>query len=532
MKVKKWEVGGINNMHYSKSQLDKDNFEWFRSDKSRNTLQKIKISNGRIRGISSMEMAFEYPITAIVGENGSGKSTLLALITCAFHNTSSFIPQNRIRLNVKKPRHYYTYGDFFTFSPNEEGINEIEISSTYLSSNGTRTDVRKKKPSGKWNDFNSRPVRTVTYMGINRILPPSESNPHRHYSKYFQKDSLTDEQINQIKTSMSRILGKNYNDIELLSYNTYRLFEVHRNSIVYTGFNMGAGENAVLYLLLEVLSAGAGSLLVIDEIELGLHVQAQKKLVEELKYICKKYKCQIICSTHSKHILDQLPPEGRIFIKNADTATEIIPQISSQYAFGKLSGDSSKELDIFVEDDVGRAFLLSCLPQNFRERVNIIPVGSDQSVLKHMAVHYREERHNYIAFLDGDKRTQIASSKNKVKSHLETRLNETEDEFNEYIEKRLKYIPGDKWPEYVMVESALRLSDKEYLIQEWESTEEDITSYFEIALTAGKHKEFFTLAHSLALDIDQVRHDVMRFYKLTHQEQINDILNSIRILLE
>ena len=133
--------------------------------------------------------------------------------------------------------------------------------------------------------------------------------------------------------------------------------------------------------------------------------------------------------------------------------------------------------------------------------------------------------------MDGDKRTQICSAKATIKNHLETRLNESDEEFNNYIEQRLKYIPGEKWPEYVMVEAALQALDKGYLMREWESTEEDITSFFEIALTAGKHNEFFSLSQSLALDISQVRQDVMRFYKSTHQKQIQDILDSIRILL-
>lgn len=146
-------------MYYCKSQVDNDNFRWFGADKSRNSLRKINISNGRIRGVAPVEIPFDYPITAIVGENGSGKSTVLALVTCAFHNSSDFFPQNRMRLNVKKPRNYYTYGDFFTFSRNEAGISGVEISSTYFSSDGMKVDVRKKKQSGKWNDFNTRPRR-------------------------------------------------------------------------------------------------------------------------------------------------------------------------------------------------------------------------------------------------------------------------------------------------------------------------------------------------------------------------------------
>ena len=37
---------------------------------------------------------------------------------------------------------------------------------------------------------------------------------------------------------------------------------------------MGAGENAIFTILIELFSAGEGALLVIDEIELGLHEEA------------------------------------------------------------------------------------------------------------------------------------------------------------------------------------------------------------------------------------------------------------------
>ena len=66
---------------------------------------------------------------------------------------------------------------------------------------------------------------------------------------------------------------------------------------------MGAGENAVISILLELLLAGAGTLLVIDEIELGLHAKAQKEFITVLKEICRSNKCQEICSTHSDIIL-------------------------------------------------------------------------------------------------------------------------------------------------------------------------------------------------------------------------------------
>lgn len=518
-------------MAYRASQLDKSNKDWFEQNKSCNSLKRLIIENGSIRGITPSEISFDYPITAIVGENGSGKSTCLSLVACAFHNDTSYFPQNRKRKDVKKPRNYYTYGDYFTFSPEESGIAGIEITAEYLTSTGLKRDVRRKKPSGKWNDYNSRPKRAVAYLGINRIVPPSESNPHKSYKRSFTDATLTQEQADQLRSSMSTILGKNYSEIELSSHSIYQLFKANRGNLHYSGFNMGAGENAVLYLLLEILNAGNGALIVVDEIELGLHVQAQIKLVEELKKLCNKYKCQIICSTHSKHVLEHLPPEARRYIKQTTSGIEIIPDVTPEYAFGKLSGVNTGELDVFVEDEVGEAFLGNILPHSIRERINIIAIGSDQAILKHMAVHYRERKYNFISFMDGDKRPQTASALRKIKKELETKFYHEEDEFTQMMLARLKYLPGTEWPEKRLIENAINEIDKSYLLQEWDARETDVIEYLERAIVAGKHNEFYTLSQDLQLSLEAVRRNVIQFFKQTNKAEVNEVIAYICELL-
>lgn len=174
-------------------------------------------------------------ISAIAGKNGCGKSTILALAACAFHNETEYSPYG-----FKKK--YYTYGDFFTFAANEDGISNVSINYTINTTTDKKTDTRRKKPSGKWNDFNTRFKRKVAFLGINRIVPPSESNVHKNYKRLFTDEDIKQTLATKIADHMSKIFGHPYKNMTLQVHNTYRLFQVERNHISYSGFNMGAGE--------------------------------------------------------------------------------------------------------------------------------------------------------------------------------------------------------------------------------------------------------------------------------------------------
>ncbi len=515
-------------MSYCRSQLDKDNFKWFKNDGSRNSLVGITTESGNIRGVFPCDIQFTYPITAFVGENGSGKTTMLALAACAFHNDDTFHQFSR-------KKSYFTYGDFFTFSAEETGLQGIKITYTIrqLEAGNTvdKPNIRRKKPSGKWNDFNTRPFRNVIYLGIHRIVPPSESSAHRSYRNHFKQSDISEPILSKVKTMAGRIFGRNYSALKILLRNTYRLFVVERNDFTYSGFNMGAGENAVISILLDLLLAGPGALMVIDEIELGLHAKAQKEFIQVLKEICSDQKCQIICSTHSSIVLNSLPPEARFFIQNQNSQTIITPQISAEFAFGKLAGQNTQELDVFVEDSVGKSILQNILPKNLRERVQIYDIGSDQAVLKQVAAHYREKKINFIAFLDGDKRNTHQSQIATVKKHLECRI-DSDDVFCSIIDKRLCYIPGNEWPERSLLQYIKKVSDKTELISRWSiSTTDDINSFLEQALLAEKHDEFFRLAELLADDESAIRNDCIKFFRTSYPDLCNSVCSAIEVIL-
>lgn len=518
-------------MSYSYSTIDNKNFEWFTKDIEAKSLVRMELTKGTMRGLKKSYMEMSYPISAIAGKNGSGKSTLLAMACCAYHNREDgYCPNDR-----NKP--YYTFSDFFIQTADENKIEGVEI--WYSSVNHWRTrngkeydgigsQRRYKKRGGKWNKYQKRAYRNVIFSGIQRIVPPGERKTERTYSGKFQSVNLDEATKSKILEIASIVLNRKYGVLDLRTVDRRRLFVVDHNKAHYSGFNMGAGENAIFTLLIELFSAGRNTLLVIDEIELGLHEEAQRRLMEELKKVCLELHCQIICSTHSAAILDSLPPEARFYVESNDARTEIKQGISSAYALGKLSGGKERELVIFTEDEVGKAVVLGTLSQTIRERVNVIPIGSDQAVLKQLCAYYREKKENCLAFLDGDKRKNKTEAKKQVKNHLEGRVGA---DFDEWIDKRLCYLPGTVWPEKYIVTMGKNFAVKD-LAQLWRIEQQELCGLLDDALMAGKHKEMYSLSESTSQNIAIIQNDIIRCLSNMKTEEFVQIEQAIEKVLD
>ncbi len=521
-------------MSYCYSQLDRDNLSWFTSDTSTNTLCDIRLLKGKIRGLYPCSIAFEYPITAIAGRNGSGKSTILAMACCAYHNKiSGYTPFDR-------SKNYYTFSDFFFSTSDEEKPEGIDISyvfyGNFRSKSGqtfTRgTQIRRKRRGGKWNDYNRRLSRNVIFFGIQRIVPPSERKTERSYSSKFKSTSLNAEMKERILEIAGRIMGKRYSSLDLRTVDQRRLFVVDHQSRHYSGFNMGAGENAIFSILIELFLAGKGSLIVIDEIELGLHAEAQKRMIAELKQLCKEFHCQIICSTHSGHILDALPPEGRKFIETYSNKSVITTGISSTYAMGILSGEKTDEMVILVEDKVGETIIREILPASIRNRVKACPIGSDQAVLRQLAAHFREEDYSCVAYLDGDKRTQQRDAKAKIKNHLERHYNGmNEIAFNEWLNDHLSYLPGSECPEKWLLQ-ALSAQNIETLSNVLLVDIDQLKEIIDRAAAMPTHQEFHFIAERTGLQEGQILTDIVRQLHFSGSSALTAVAENIKTILE
>lgn len=513
-------------MKYRESKIDKDLRSWFANDLTKSLLRGIKLKEGAIRGINRLSLEIDFPIVALAGVNGAGKSTILAMACCAFHNR-----KNGFRLPRRKMP-YYTFSDFFIQHSQEIAPQGIEIDYKIAHDNwaknpsipegkGVATQSRKKAKGGKWNDYQLRVKRNVVFLGIERIVPHIERSQSRSYSRVF-KDVPKKGWEDKVAAAVGYVLGKKYDDFRYLEHSRYSLPVVKCGVITYSGFNMGAGENALFEIFSNIYSAGEGALFVLDEIELGLHSRAQKLFMRRLKEVCNEMSTQIICTTHSRIIFESLPDDARFYVESVAGKTRVTQGISPDFAFKKMGDEVKAELYVMVEDDVARALVLECLHSSVRTRTEVLIVGSAAAIARQLAsAKVRGDKREYVAILDGDQRASAKDNLRVAKRMLE----QPQADFDSWFTDRLCYLPGDSWPESWMVQNSKEIP--EIIGSALSVNADEVADLMEYGLQAGKHKEFHEISTHIGISRDQVLEKISSALCRSKIEDFNEIRDFI-----
>lgn len=324
-----------------------------------------------VRGWHGESVEFRYPVVAVAGVNGAGKSTVLKAAAAAYQApsggsaTQTFYPD-----------------DFFPNTPWEE-VSGVVIG--YTTRSGATTDtITVRKPTSRWRGSPDRKFRSVYFLDVSRIQP---ANTQIGYGRTAQEvisrgtsAALTADQVMQV----SRTLGRTYDDARIDKSEAKQIGVLTHGGIAYSNFHQGAGEDTVLDLIALVSEAPDKSLIIIDEVEASLHPQAQRGLMTELLRLALEKKLQIIVSTHSPFILEQLPAVARVFISVDRTgARTVLYGVTSDFALNLMDDEQHDELDIYCEDDVAVYLIERILALGAAEtvaRVRITPVGSASAV--------------------------------------------------------------------------------------------------------------------------------------------------------
>jgi len=429
------------------SKVEKKLLRWWQNSTefSPPVLRGISISGDPgIRGIQKLDIDFNYPLTVICGKNGSGKSTILALAALGFHSPEGHVSINAsLKRNSKADFNYYTFKDFFFKGPGDPDVTGVKITWKYRSADNIGNELKIKKHSTKWMHYERRPIRPVHYIGAFRSLPAIEQRELRSRFGGTPKDRTSSPLNEAFCRRLSEIMGRSYDEADVMSSARYSVRRC-KYGTTYSSFNMGSGEDIIITLMYILQECPNGSLIAIEEIELGIHPEALIRLAHHIQEIILEKKLQVIVSTHSNYFIDNVPQEARILIQRSGRNTHsVISRPTTRFAMGVMSGEANPELHVYCEDEFAELLIKQAILGDLLKRTHIVQVGPDSQLATQAAFHLRANFGQHLLLVwDGD------VTQNKAKKWLETEhLDGNRDRVNWII------FPGSEPPEkWVLME--------------------------------------------------------------------------------
>ena len=366
-----------------------------------------------IRGISDLRVEFTYPVSVIAGENASGKSTVLFAAACAYEvpgaGAREFVPSTLFPSFRPKAGH------------RADPAGPVVIEYDHKTPEG-RLPMLWRYGKG-WNrSFRGRagakqPRRPVYLRTLANLSNPSEVRGILSASRRAATAAERPLTPSQIEFAQ-QVLPFRYSEVIDLAFGANSrslLFAEQRGGAAYSELHMAAGERSIFRLAQEVAQA-QGALILIDEIEAGLHPWIQQLLMLQLQQVAIRNDLQIVVTTHSPVILDSVPRDARIFLtRDLDGAVRVQPPYRDVVQ-DALYGRSNDTLNVLCEDEVAEAILLGVsggISQELRLQGKSLRVGRDTGA-DEFHTHARAfkkfgQLDSFVFVLDGDKQLSRAA---------------------------------------------------------------------------------------------------------------------------
>lgn len=424
---------------------------------------------------ANLQVDFNFPITALVGQNGTNKSSVLrAIYGCPdAYNVGNFWFSTDLdpitETSGNRPRFIYGY-------LNKEYGQNVEVIKTRINkksnpdywepSRPILQDGMEKMPSDeniagrsktRWNaikksviyiDFRSEISAFDKYFYHGDLKQTLRVNTKQDFLRnkskklnsaieknlktlklyknqdehIFYNEELPSEQVEVI----SKILGRNYKKIRLIKHklfrNTGNTAIMHSDNLKYSEAFAGSGEFAVVQLVNKIMTAPGKALVILDEPEVSLHPGAQERLIKFIFESIKNNKHQFVIGTHSPSIIKNLPAKAVkiLFHEKASGKISISSCKSTDEAFFHLEHEVEKKNLIYVEDKLAQALVHRVISQISQAAVNLFdvkyyPGGASSLVTRFLVHHALAGDENVYFFLDGDQNRNISLA-GKIKS--------------------------------------------------------------------------------------------------------------------
>ena len=117
------------------------------------------------------------------------------------------------------------------------------------------------------------------------------------------------------------------------------------------------------------------ALLLVDEPDSHLHPSMQVRLMKALEELARDYRCRVILSTHSRHIIAASPPDAKtIWLKNGEVESQDSPElVSILMDLGALDQfDNGAEILLCTEDEDPAVLRKSIGDLNLEEAITVL----------------------------------------------------------------------------------------------------------------------------------------------------------------
>lgn len=434
------------------------------------SISEISFGDKKFRKLKSMQIPISSRLTVIAGHNGIGKSTILALLAHPSGLTSKKYKSyfgKTYQANFNEIIHIDYFGDYLDKLGPPKILSEPNV--TYLINkkesvtkacrlgprlkNEARIVARNVKPStSKWLSDDATitigpaqkvPLPTI-YLGMTRVLPLGEaeqgSASSAAFSMHEDDSQLVSDFINRVipgsNTTAKTITLQKIKNTGKISGQPKHSFDARCVSVGQDSLGSIALALASFKKLKREWNDYPGGLLIIDEIDSGLHPHAIGSLVKELKSQAKQLSLQIIATTHSPKLIQAVHPESEpnnptpidsvIYIR--DTGS---PKMLPAPSLAQIINDMEltppgmnpilpKNLKIYFEDDeaaevfsaIAPAEIIKDIGETYNVKLEPLPLGLGCGNLSKLS-EYDPYFMSVVIVLDADATVDRANNKNK-----------------------------------------------------------------------------------------------------------------------